>query len=164
MQRSIARLREPRWSDNCRDEEFCFGRFSSVRSCWSDPRRLRKGHAASSSCIPTITSTLYPYLPVKLFAKNFSPVLRILLELYTDFLDLGRFSGQEYERRTASYLADKYRGRKPEVVIALGPQALRFVSRNLSDLNFGAPLVFCCTSRSRLAALDFGRTDYRHNQ
>jgi signal transduction histidine kinase len=76
------------------------------------------------------------------------------LELYTDFLDLGRFSGQEYERRAASYLAEKYRERAPEVVIALGPQALRFVLRNRAELNFRAPLVFCCTSRSRLATLN----------
>jgi signal transduction histidine kinase len=76
------------------------------------------------------------------------------LELYTDFLDLGRFSGQEYERRTASYLAEKYREREPEVVVALGPQALRFVARNRADLSFHGPIVFCCTSRSRLATLN----------
>ena len=75
---------------------------------------------------------------MKLFANNLSPVLRNSLELYTDFLDLGRFSGEAYERRTASYLADKYRDREPEVVIALGPQALRFVLRNLSISPFTA--------------------------
>jgi signal transduction histidine kinase len=76
------------------------------------------------------------------------------LELYTDFLDLGRFSGQEYENRAASYLAEKYKERKPEVVVALGPQALRFALRNRAELKFGAPLIFCCTSRPRLAALN----------
>ena len=76
------------------------------------------------------------------------------LELYTDFLDLGRFSGEAYERRTASYLADKYRDREPEVVIALGPRALGFVMRNRAELSFHGPVAFCCTSRSQLATLN----------
>src|SRR5262245_52723262 len=76
------------------------------------------------------------------------------LDLYTDFLDLGRFSGRAYEARTAAYLADKYRDRKPDVVMTLGPQALRFVIANEGDLRFDVPVVFCCTSRARLAAMN----------
>jgi signal transduction histidine kinase len=76
------------------------------------------------------------------------------LEFYTDFLDLGRFSGEAYEARTARYLADKYRDRKPDVVMTLGPQALRFALTNRVDLGLDVPVVFCCTSRGRLEALN----------
>src|SRR3954454_18328965 len=34
------------------------------------------------------------------------------LEVFTDFLDLGRFSGQAYEARIAQHLAEKYRDYK----------------------------------------------------
>src|SRR3954447_12990711 len=75
------------------------------------------------------------------------------LELYSDFLDLGRFSGPAHESRMAQYLSDKYKERRPEVVLALGPEALRFVNENRSNLGLDSPIVFCCTSRARLAAL-----------
>ena len=103
---------------------------------------------------------LYPYnnlFPVSVITgeaarKRLIDHSREPLELYTDFLDLGRFSGETHETRTARYLADKYRDRKPDVVIALGPQSLRFVVKNWPDL--AVPIVFCCTSRTRLTALN----------
>jgi signal transduction histidine kinase len=75
------------------------------------------------------------------------------LELYTDFLDLGRFSGEVYQQRTARSLAEKYQDRKPEIVMALGPQALQFSLSNRRVLGFDVPIVFCCTSRARISAL-----------
>jgi hypothetical protein len=74
------------------------------------------------------------------------------LEHYSDFLDIGRFSGEAYEKRTASYLVDKYRDRKPDVVLVLGPQSLRFTLKYQAELGFDVPIIFCCTSRARLAA------------
>jgi signal transduction histidine kinase len=105
---------------------------------------------------------LYPYsnlFPLSVITgeaarKRLNERSREPLELYTDFLDLGRFSGEAYETRTARYLVDKYHDRKPDVVMALGPQSLRFVLKNRHDLGFDAPIVFCCTSRARLATLN----------
>jgi signal transduction histidine kinase len=104
---------------------------------------------------------LYPYnnlYPVSVITgdaarKRMTEQSREPLELYSDFLDLGRFSGPAHESRMAQYLSDKYKERRPEVVLALGPEALRFVNENRSNLGFGSPIVFCCTSRARLAAL-----------
>src|SRR5207344_2060084 len=76
------------------------------------------------------------------------------LELYTDFLDLSRFAEQPHEARTVRYLADKYRDRKPDLVLALGAQALEFVLKGRQELGFTAPVVFCCTSRARLAGFN----------
>ena len=105
---------------------------------------------------------LYPYnnlFPLSVITgeaarKRLTDRSRESLELYTEFLDLGRFSGEAYETRTARYLVDKYRDRKPEVVMVLGPQALQFVIRNQATLAFDVPIVFCCTSRARLTALN----------
>jgi hypothetical protein len=36
--------------------------------------------------------------------------------------------------------------------MALGPRSLQFVLTNRRDLGFDVPIVFCCTSRARLAA------------
>jgi ABC-type uncharacterized transport system substrate-binding protein len=75
------------------------------------------------------------------------------LEFYSDFLDLGRFSGEAHDTRTTRYLFDKYRDRKPDVVMVLGPQSLRFAITHQAALGFDVPIIFCCTSRARLAAL-----------
>jgi signal transduction histidine kinase len=73
------------------------------------------------------------------------------LEFYSDFLDLGRFSEDAHEARTAQFLFDKYRDRRPDVVIALGPRSLEFLIKHPVGSN--VPVVFCCTSRARLAIL-----------
>src|SRR5215208_6896521 len=71
-------------------------------------------------------NNLYPFSVItgEAARKRLSARAQFPLEFYTDFLDLGRFSGEAHEARTASYLADKYRDRKADVVVALGPQSL----------------------------------------
>ena len=105
---------------------------------------------------------LYPYnnlFPVSVITgdatrRRMIAQSRQPLEFYTDFLDLGRFSGMEYEARTAKFLFDKYHDRKPDVVVALGPRSLEFTIKHQAALGFQAPVVFCCTSRTRLAAFN----------
>ena len=105
---------------------------------------------------------LYPYsnlFPISVIAgeaarKRMSQRSPESFEFYSDFLDLGRFSGEAHEARTARYLIDKYRDRKPDVVIVLGPQSLRFTIKYQADLGFDVPIIFCCTSRARLAAFN----------
>src|SRR5215212_3227762 len=116
---------------------------------------------AADQVTPRRVLMLYPYnnlYPVSVITgeaarKRMTEQSREPLELYSDFLDLGRFSGPAHESRMAQYLSDKYRERRPEVVLALGPEALRFVNEDRSNLGFDSPIVFCCTSRARLAAL-----------
>jgi signal transduction histidine kinase len=101
---------------------------------------------------------LYPYsnlFPVSMIVgeaarRELSARSREHLDIYSDFLDLGRFFDEAYATRTARYLAEKYRDRKPDVVIALGPQSLKFVLTHRAELVFDVPVVFCCTSRARL--------------
>ena len=120
------------------------------------------GDVARASERPRRVLMLYPYsnlFPISVIAgeaarKRMSQRSRESLEFYSDFLDLGRFSGEAHETRTARYLIDKYRDRKPDVVIVLGPQSLRFTIKYQADLGFDVPIIFCCTSRARLAAFN----------
>jgi signal transduction histidine kinase len=86
--------------------------------------------------------------------KRLSERSREPLEFHTEFLDVARFPGNEHETRMARYLADKYRERKPDVVLAMGPQPLRFAIQNRSFLGFDSPTVFCCASPTTLAGLN----------
>ena len=64
------------------------------------------------------------------------------LELYTEFLDAGHFSEPAYFERVADMLTLKY-GRVPmDVVVALGPEAVRFVMRHRSRIAGSAALLF----------------------
>ena len=110
---------------------------------------------------PPRVLVLYPYntaVPANVLAgetakKRLNERSQKALDFYTEFLDFARFAGAQHELRTAQHLAEKYHDQKPAVVMAMGPQALRFVTQNKDTLGFGVPIVFCCTSRTRLAAL-----------
>jgi signal transduction histidine kinase len=62
-------------------------------------------------------------------------------EAYTEYLDLQRFSGPVNLARRASEIGEKYRGLPIDVVIAMGPGALKFMLEH-RDIAPGVPLVF----------------------
>ncbi len=62
-------------------------------------------------------------------------------EAYSEYLDLQRFCGPENLARRASEIRGKYGGLPIDVVIALGPGALKFMLEH-RDIAPGAPLVF----------------------
>src|SRR5215470_9369243 len=77
------------------------------------------------------------------------------LELYADFLDLARFPGEQHEERTAQYLAEKYADdKKPDVVVTLGPEALRFILKHRDAIAPMTPIVFAATSSAALTTIN----------
>jgi hypothetical protein len=122
---------------------------------------LGKAHAQQS---PQSVLVLYPYntsVPANVLAgetvkKRLIARSQKAPEFYTEFLDFSRFVGAQHEQRMAQHFAEKYRDQKPTLVLAMGPQALRFVTQNKDTLGFEVPIIFCCTSRARLAALKPG--------
>ena len=50
------------------------------------------------------------------------------VELYPEYLDVPRFSGEAYSRTVATFLREKYSAHPPEVVIIAGEEALEFGS------------------------------------
>lgn len=76
------------------------------------------------------------------------------LQMHGEFLDLSRFSDEAHKRLIVRFLADKYAQLSPDIVLALGPDALRIAIANRSALAPDIPIVFCCASSATLGALD----------
>ena len=64
------------------------------------------------------------------------------LEIYDENLDLDRFSDLARSRQIADYFADKYRGVRPDVIVAEGTGALRFATERLRHLFPDVPIVY----------------------
>src|SRR6478609_2771456 len=64
------------------------------------------------------------------------------VDIYTEFLGLDRFPGQEQEQDMARHFAQRYAARPPQIIVAAGMRALQFVrqyrGRELPDI----PVVF----------------------
>jgi signal transduction histidine kinase len=68
-----------------------------------------------------------------------SPGRRVAI--FEEFLDYPRFGGDAFERRFATYLRGKYGDDLPDVIVAVGNEALRFVLANRLDLFSRATIV-----------------------
>jgi PAS domain S-box-containing protein len=76
------------------------------------------------------------------------------IQAHGEFLDLARFPDTEHKLRVVHYLAQKYAAMTPDLVLALGPDALRIAIDNRNILAPGAPITFCCTSLATLATIE----------
>lgn len=75
------------------------------------------------------------------------------ITLYTEHLDLGRFSGEAYEASLKRHLQAKYTGRPIGVVVAMGGGALDFALRHRLSLWPETPIVFAFTDDASIKAL-----------
>jgi PAS domain S-box-containing protein len=64
------------------------------------------------------------------------------IELYEESLDLILFPDRVSQDRFREEIIQKYSARKPDVIIAVGPESLKFIAK-LYDKFQGAPIVFC---------------------
>lgn len=74
-------------------------------------------------------------------------------ELFEEFLDAPRFDGPARQRAFADYLRQKYTPLGPGVVVAGGPEALRFLLRNRDTLFEGVPIVHAAVSQEQVEQL-----------
>lgn len=63
-------------------------------------------------------------------------------EIYPEYLDATRFPGPERLAALAETIARKYADIPPDVVVAIGPEALQFVLKNRERIAPNKPLVF----------------------
>lgn len=75
------------------------------------------------------------------------------ISLFSEFLDLSRFSEKSHAERMAAYLAKKYDGKRPDIVLALGEDALVFLAAH-REIAPGAKIIFCGLSRAAAAKLN----------
>jgi C4-dicarboxylate-specific signal transduction histidine kinase len=64
-------------------------------------------------------------------------------EIYYDTLDLGRFPDRIHEERMARLLSEKYAGKRPNIIIALGRVALDYLLRHRDTIAPGVPIIVC---------------------
>jgi signal transduction histidine kinase len=64
------------------------------------------------------------------------------IDLFSEFLDLSRFSEDAHIDRMARYMAEKYIDRRPDVVIALGEPSTRFIANHRDMIAPDAKIVF----------------------
>ena len=64
------------------------------------------------------------------------------IDLFSEFLDLSRFPEDAHLGRMARYMAEKYSDHRPDVVIALGEPAIRFIVDHREAIAPDAKIVF----------------------
>ena len=91
--------------------------------------------------LPIIFMTAHSELP-----SGWATVMREQLspgvEIYDEYLDLGRFSGPDRSAQLARYFAEKYQRVRPDAIVAEGTPALRFVIDRLRGLFPEIPVVY----------------------
>ena len=65
------------------------------------------------------------------------------IELYSEFLDVARFPGEQQQQRQRDFFLEKYRGRPPDLVIAVSASAFAFLAEHRAELFAGVPIVYC---------------------
>jgi signal transduction histidine kinase len=97
---------------------------------------------------------LYPYDDAAPFAqiagaavrKRLAEKSRTKIDIHANFLDLSRFPAETDELRSAHYLAEKYAGKPPDIVMPLGTEAERFAVKYRDIIAPKVPIVFCCVA------------------
>ena len=64
------------------------------------------------------------------------------IDYYSEFIDEGRFSEDDYQAAFGEFLSLKYRGLRFDLIIAMGESPLEFVTEHRKELFAGTPLVY----------------------
>jgi signal transduction histidine kinase len=90
------------------------------------------------------TGTSYPAIPVInqgiQTALSNSPYH---IEFYTEYMDTGLFPDPAVQQGFRDFYIRKYQNRQPDVIIAVGPAALKFMEERHQSAFPGVPIVFC---------------------
>jgi PAS domain S-box-containing protein len=76
------------------------------------------------------------------------------IEVYTDFLDLGRFRGPRADARMAEFLREKFAQEPPDLIVPISRGATTFTARHRNEIARGIPVVYCCTPTTTTENLD----------
>src|ERR1700746_155983 len=91
------------------------------------------------------------YPAIALIDQEISDTLRsspYRVELYREYLDTALFPDPATQREFREWYSHKYRDRKPDVIIAVGPSALGFMIVAHEAFFRDIPVVFCTTTEA----------------
>ena len=108
----------------------------SIAATREQPKRVLM-IGAYSEMLP---STVEASTAIRKRLKETSPEV----EVFFNSLDLGRFPGKAHEELMARVLAEKYTANRPDVIVALGGAALRYLLQYRDAIMPNVPIVFCC--------------------
>src|SRR5690606_26886523 len=76
------------------------------------------------------------------------------LDIYSEYLDMSRFRGEQYESLMAHHIEEKYGSKPAALTIALGTPSLQFALDQRAALGTAVPIVYCCVKSSTIAELE----------
>jgi PAS domain S-box-containing protein len=79
------------------------------------------------------------------------------VEIFIDFLELGRFPGQAHEASTARYLGEKFSQNPPDVLVPISRGALAFLMQYRDLIAPHTPVIYCCTAASAASTMSLPR-------
>ena len=126
--------------------------FASLLMVGASPARVREHRVlflfpdsdaitAAATVTKAVRKVLVEHAPLK-------------IQTFSEFLELSRFPDEAHRRRVVGHLAEKYAQARPDLVLALGPDALRIAIADRSVLAPEAAIVFCCVSPVTLATME----------
>lgn len=74
--------------------------------------------------------------------SNLSTAQEYQIEFYSENLDTPAFADEASQQRVEKLLVEEYQGRKIDVIVAMGPRPIRFMSHFASSFLPGVPVVF----------------------
>ena len=72
------------------------------------------------------------------------------IELYSENLDVNLFPDQADQDQFRNWYVRKYHDRKPDVIIAVGFEPIRFMAQSHKDFSPGTPIIFCGSTEEML--------------
>ena len=69
------------------------------------------------------------------------------IEFYNENLETTLFPGKDYQREFREAYVRKYRDRKPDVIIAVGQDSLKFLVESHATAFPNVPIIFCGSTR-----------------
>jgi len=82
--------------------------------------------------------------------------LKSSVQIFDEGTDSFRIPNEKYEAELFTLLKRKYEGVHLDLIMAMGPPALRFLLQHQNELFIGSPIVFVTADPSRLADLNLG--------
>jgi signal transduction histidine kinase len=75
------------------------------------------------------------------------------IELYSEDIEASLFSDEASQREIREWYIRKYQNRQPDVIIAVGPEPLRFLVESHQKAFPGVPIIFCGSTEEMLDKL-----------
>ena len=75
------------------------------------------------------------------------------IQFFSEYIDFARFHGVDQPQRLATFLGERYAGKKIDLIFSAGPQALGFLTKFRREIFPGVPVIFLEVRQATLDTL-----------